>query len=413
MPTPKLKKEWMDRMDPSRRSGENYALQRAMSQMLNLPPGVEYEAVARRLKREITLHAWILSNPEGAPPYPRKGETYTAAEAVWLSSWLQDVWAPFRQLHAEGEHTADWLERHITAKQWKSGIAGVLFARGTAGEMREAFWHKANEYRPVSTTRVPIRGPNGEYQSVTLEAAGLTPKEWAERVWSFAVHHVARCALLFRAMRTPILYEKQETPEGIDAQMDAYGRLGTEYQWRAMRHFYHVHDRQDRVADPRQPQSEPDSVERLRYDHRGPPVPFSTIVALVHRAEQESVAARRADSDARDEGLRTLLHGLIRAPEGLVWNAAQAKKYMPAGFEVESQGAYDRPGEISISRTGGKRAGRVLYLSALQTPTGSFRLGSGTRQDAWNLVGALVDRARTDMEGAIRSVWTRTNPRRR
>lgn len=390
MPAPKLKPELVKKHDPRLHAGsERWVLGRALQDLVPRA-AEERDGLADR----IVAQAWIMSAPEGMPPYPQRGETYSKAEAGWIMGWVQDVWPVWKQLLAEGDLTADFIRARVSESGWKYEWGYVLRGAGggdVAGAVRSLI---ESNRRPYSNSPVYLFDEDGNATTRTeLTPAGKTPKEFSQALWAFCRINVAPTALRLRRLRNEALYRTLTDDHDIDAQMQLWEQIDPQMAWRVMDRIYKVHPSRDRVIDPRTRPSTETEPERLRYTHRGPPIPFSQIIHLV-RAKDRAYAADRARREAeRLEKAHRMLRALARAPAAMNWNHGNVARLLPTGFSIEDpkRRFYYKPNEIFFHDENDKH---VLRVSA-----------GTSRAEAWDAVGTLVEAYRRAPEAALRGVW--------
>lgn len=401
MPAPKLKPEVIAQYDRDKRR-EWRALSTAMS---NLFPdqGDTYAdqqeglATRRAIAQQVEAMAWALSCPEGMPPYPRRGETYSNAEAYWILLWIRDVWPVMRQLHLEEQATYTFLHENITPKNWHENISFILegYSSREVGQALHTLMSGA-EVHSTST----IYMPGGT--SVTFDPAGKTPKEWVEVVWQWALRHIAPVADDLRRLRDPLLYARQTEEDAIDEQLNRWEAVSASHAWRAANRFYGLHAKHDRLPDMRRwrgvrEDKREESIEYLRYagDSFGPAVPWSEIIRRVREKNAGREAEAEARSRARETKAAQALRALASAPISPgAWNAGQAKRYLPGGFSIQAPDrySYTRPGELILL---GPADDHIFLLSAG---------ANASRAAAYLRLGELVERFRADPKAALRSL---------
>lgn len=149
--------------------------------------------------------AWARSAPEGFPPYPRRGDTYSADESVAIRDWIENVWPVVR----EANQIVTAADRRISQSTVAGAAGRILHGIGSGDShflaplYRDSAWSIPRVYD--FNTFKPNDDPS---RRAPPDATDLTPKELVERLIAWGIKHLLPTLTLIEALSDPHLYEK-------------------------------------------------------------------------------------------------------------------------------------------------------------------------------------------------------------
>ena len=149
--------------------------------------------------------AWARSAPEGFPPYPRRGDTYSADESVAIRDWIEHVWPVVR----EANQIVTAADRRISQSTVAGAAGPILHGIGSGDShflaplYRDSAWSIPRVYD--FNTFKPNDDPS---RRAPPDATDLTPKELVERLIAWGITRLLPALALVEALSDPHLYEK-------------------------------------------------------------------------------------------------------------------------------------------------------------------------------------------------------------
>lgn len=149
--------------------------------------------------------AWARSAPEGFPPYPRRGDTYSADEATAIGDWVTEAWPAVR----EANQIVAAADRRLSQSTVVAAAARILHGVGggdsylLAPLYRDSAWSipRAYDFNTFKPNDDPSR-------YAPPDATDLTPKELVERLTAWGIKRLLPAVALIEALSDPHLYEK-------------------------------------------------------------------------------------------------------------------------------------------------------------------------------------------------------------
>ena len=154
--------------------------------------------------------AWQEFAPEGFPPQPNRGTTYSKSEVSSLNSYLSDYWKPEVQLRRLADAVDQYLRLHL--------------ARGRYQSVMQKYANNELEYSPAYFAYPRYNDIYG------FEPAGQTPEYVAAAVNKHAKDLATRYAYLVSLLQPGLLDDYHGHPELIDQQYEALDKLPYAYR---------------------------------------------------------------------------------------------------------------------------------------------------------------------------------------
>ena len=235
--------------------------------------------------------AWQEFAPEGFPPQPNRGTTYSKSEVSSLNSYLSDYWKPEVQLRRLADAVDQYLRLHL--------------ARGRYQGVMQKYANNALEYSPAYFAQDRYNDIYG------FDPVGQTPEYVAVAVNKHAEDLATRYAYLVSLLQPGLLDDYRGHPELIDQQYETLDKLP--YAYRIKEKVLEGY-----ISNYNRVKLKPGAAEEKAEDlvNRGT-IKVSEAMRLIVQSDADAAAREEVYQKKQDQGYKLLystLKGYAKPP---------------------------------------------------------------------------------------------------